>query len=432
MDVPNGDRSRAVLIGTSRFANSNLPALPAVRRNLSALSRALTDPTSGILPAGNCDVVLNPDSPDAFMRRLRQAAGQAEDLLLVYYAGHGLRHHRREDDLYLTVQRTDPDGLDGSAVEFRWVRDVVAESSARARLLILDCCYSGLALERMSVDSLEERELTVVGTSVMAATPKNKRAHSPAGEQYTAYTGELLGVLENGSPLAGQPLTVINTHRLLRAALAKKDLPQPVLRADNTSGEILLRRTTSVAENHAELELLAPVEQTAPVREVPLGLQYAMELGVGVLGFVCVFSWGWSIGALYSLLMFGVDESTTEFAGAELVSTLVTALALSAFFVIRSWWRRIPLVPRFSDTTKPELASLVLVCIGVAVSAVTSLPDAKTGFDKATTQMLTVAVVTTAITWVAIFGQALLRRLRSSPQRSEVSEEILDDERPNP
>ena len=39
-------------------------------------------------------------------RRLRQAARQAEDLLLVYYAGHGLTAGRRHE-LYLALRDTD-------------------------------------------------------------------------------------------------------------------------------------------------------------------------------------------------------------------------------------------------------------------------------------------------------------------------------------
>jgi hypothetical protein len=243
MYLPNGELSRAVLIGTGDFQSPDLPQLPAVNNNLFGLFQALTDPETGILPESRCTIVQSPDSPDSFMQRLRRSVNEAEDLLLVYYAGHGLRHERR-DDLYLAVRQTNPSGLDGTAVEYEWVRDAIADSPARTRLLILDCCYSGLALDRMSAAGVDGHDIEVSGTSVLASSPRNKQSHSPAGERFTAFTGELLTLLRNGPSLAGQPLTVLNAFRSIKAGLTKRELPSPILRSDDTSGQVLLRKQT--------------------------------------------------------------------------------------------------------------------------------------------------------------------------------------------
>jgi hypothetical protein len=267
MYLPKGELSRAVLIGTSDFQNPDLPQLPAVNANLFALFRALTDPETGILPEQNCEIVQSPDSPDSFMRRLRRSANEAEDLLLVYYAGHGLRHQRR-DDLYLTVCQTNPDGLDGTAVEYEWVRDVIADSPAKARLLILDCCYSGLAVDRMSGTAIDVRELAVSGTSVMASSPKNKQSHSPTGDRHTAFTGELLKLLADGSPVADRPLTVQNAYQSIKAGLAKRSFPLPTLRSDDTSGQMLLRRQPKPPKPVAPPVQVRPVAQPAPPSQV--------------------------------------------------------------------------------------------------------------------------------------------------------------------
>ncbi|HEX4705792.1 MAG TPA: glycohydrolase toxin TNT-related protein [Pseudonocardiaceae bacterium] len=242
--LPDPDLSRAVLIGTSTF--DRLPNLPAVRNNLTDLSTALTDPDSGILTATNCSIMDSPETATGFLRRLRTITRQANDFLLVYYAGHGIRHDTR-DLLYLAVQDTDADGPEGTAVRFDSVREIIEDSPARTRLLILDCCYSGMALGAMAGGTTDPRELTVSGTAVITSSSKNKISHSPQGDRLTAFSGELISLLTNGSPIPNEPLTVLTAFRSLTAALATRGLPEPKLKLTDTSGDILLRRPTKLA-----------------------------------------------------------------------------------------------------------------------------------------------------------------------------------------
>lgn len=240
--LPNPALSRAVLIGTSDFERvDRLPSLPAVDNNLIDLRRALTDPICGILTRRNCPFVDSPDSPASFLEQLRRAANQAEDLLLVYYAGHGLRHPTK-DLLYLAVRQTNPDLLSSSAVCFDDVRETIEDSPARTRLLILDCCYSGVAIGAMSDGAVSPRDIEVSGTSVITSSPRNEISFSPPEDQHTAFTGELISLLTNGSHLVDEPLTVRVLYACLRAALANRQLPLPQMNSRNTSGDLLLRR----------------------------------------------------------------------------------------------------------------------------------------------------------------------------------------------
>lgn len=237
--LPDRGLSRAVLIGTSDFARSDrLPALPAVRQNLTELLDALTSADSGILDPEHCVLIDTPRWPADLMGRLQLGAQQAEDLLLVYYAGHGIRHET-DDELYLSVRETDPDGLDWTAVPFRWVRQTIENSPARTRLLILDCCFSGLAIGSMSDGPIDVR---ISGTCVITSSPRNKISHSPPNERLTAFTGELISLLIQGSHVAGEALTVQVLFRGLVAAMANRKLPEPKMRAGDLSGDLLLRR----------------------------------------------------------------------------------------------------------------------------------------------------------------------------------------------
>ena len=87
MRLPDPQRSRLVLIGTSTYADKNLPDLPAVGRGIAGLKAVLTDPVHGVVPGTYCDVLADRRDISLIGRRLTTAASKAEDLLLVYYAG---------------------------------------------------------------------------------------------------------------------------------------------------------------------------------------------------------------------------------------------------------------------------------------------------------------------------------------------------------
>ncbi|WP_051791757.1 caspase family protein [Amycolatopsis jejuensis] len=203
--LPDPGRSRAILIGTSDFESDLLENLPSVHNNLSDLRSALSDPQTGVLGWDQCHVVDNADSPASLTKRLRRFSRQAEDLLLVYYAGHGIRDERH-DRLYLTTRETDPDEPETTGVSFDTLRGAMESSFAETRLLILDCCYSGMAIGAMSDSRLDPRQIRIRGTTVIASSPKNRVSLSPPGERNTAFTGELLSLLTSRSH--GRPLDV--------------------------------------------------------------------------------------------------------------------------------------------------------------------------------------------------------------------------------
>ncbi|PPK67845.1 caspase family protein [Actinokineospora auranticolor] len=273
--LPHRAHSRVVLIGTSDFRHADrLPPLPAVHNNLADLERALCDPETGIVDRAQCTVLDTPDSVTSLMQRLRRPVGQAEDLLVVYYSGHGIRHEHRHE-LYLTVHDTDPAMLAGTAVPFEWLKEAIEDSPARTKLLILDCCYSGLAVGAMSAGE-EVRDIRVAGTSVITSSPGNQISHSPPGDEYTAFSGELITLLRNGSNLPGVPLTVAELYRSLVAAMNRRDLPKPKFKSTDTSSDLLLRRVPeprlpeppSVKPEAAKPEAAGLVAEV-PVAEVP-------------------------------------------------------------------------------------------------------------------------------------------------------------------
>src|SRR4051812_44972508 len=117
MRLPDPARSRAVLIGTGSYRSRQLPDVPVIANNIRGMRTMLTSARGSGLPSRHVTVVPADADQRTVGRALHQAAREAEDLLLVYYTGHGLLGQRRHD-LFLSLADTEPDELGFSAIGF--------------------------------------------------------------------------------------------------------------------------------------------------------------------------------------------------------------------------------------------------------------------------------------------------------------------------
>jgi uncharacterized caspase-like protein len=232
---PDPARSRALLIGASHFAvaGPDLPDIPAVRANLTALRQVLTSPDTGVLRPDFCRVLADPASVDEVGTALSELAATATDLLLVYYTGHGLVDDRGR--LHLALAHTHPHRARWTAFPFELLREEIANSAA-TRVLVLDCCFSGRAIEAMADEQgVLSGQLEVAGTYTLTSTTANAPSHAPVGERYTAFTGALLRALDHADPL-----TLDQIHAVVDRDLTVRNLPRPQRRAVNTAGNLAL------------------------------------------------------------------------------------------------------------------------------------------------------------------------------------------------
>jgi hypothetical protein len=218
-------RSECVLIGVEDYAP--LRRLPAIRRNVARLRDLLTSPEVWGIPGDRLHTVEYPRSAADIQDVVSAAASRATDTLLVYFAGHGLYH----PDEKLLLALPDATGKDDEhTVPWDRLAAVIQQSSASRKIAVLDCCYSGLALNGQAAPP-ELRDVTQAqGVYVLAASQKYEEASAPDDEEYTAFTGELLRVLQDGIPSAapGPEFLDLNAvYQEVREALQKKHRPQP-------------------------------------------------------------------------------------------------------------------------------------------------------------------------------------------------------------
>jgi hypothetical protein len=238
-----------------------------VRNNLAALAETLCSPDIWGLGRDACVVVADPVTAADMLDPVNQLAQQADDCLLLYYAGHGLIDASR-GELHLALVGSDPRRI-YTAVRYENIRDLLLGSRAARRIVIMDCCYSGRALGTMSEPiAAAVDEASAEGTYIMAATPENKTALAPPGARYTAFTGQLLDLVNRGVPGPDELLDLDTVYRHVRDAMRAKGLPLPQKRDRNTAGRLTLVRNRAHRPIQAAEPAQLPTQSTqarAPV-----------------------------------------------------------------------------------------------------------------------------------------------------------------------
>jgi len=228
-----GPETRIVLVGTSRcdLDRDMLPPVPHAERNINHLATIFTNPEICGLDEKCIIKVLDKANANEIIEEIARAAQEATDTLLVYYVGHGL-YGDSENAIYLAAGKTTEGNKAFNAVQINLVRQAIRMSRARKRILILDCCYSGRALEGTlaahSAETTVTPALDLEGTFGIAAVPGNAKALAPPGEKFTRFTGALIDVLEKGCETKEKFLTIEDVFREVERKIWRKgDSPLP-------------------------------------------------------------------------------------------------------------------------------------------------------------------------------------------------------------
>ena len=233
--------SRAVLIGVSDYAYPGYPAIKAARNSLEAMRSALADPALCRWPPGLITMIANPASGADLAVRIAELAERTTGVLLLYYVGHGVLSPRAE--LCLTVPSTHPDWPKPTSLTWETLAELLRTCPARTRLVILDCCFAGRAIEALGADGGQGlADITQVdGVYTLTATTRNGTAHVPPPSQQgtacTSFTGELLELIRSG--IHGGPawLTFNDIYPELRQRLRAKGLPAPSQRGTDSANQ---------------------------------------------------------------------------------------------------------------------------------------------------------------------------------------------------
>ncbi|GLW95110.1 caspase family protein [Actinokineospora globicatena] len=129
----------ALLVANRTYADPGLRALRAPEHDARELAAVLADPAIGdFAVTTELDLTAGATSEaveDFFADRAH------EDLLLLYFSGHGVKDPA--GDLHFATAGTRLDRLGSTAVSAEFVRRQMDRTRARQVVLLLDCCYAG-------------------------------------------------------------------------------------------------------------------------------------------------------------------------------------------------------------------------------------------------------------------------------------------------
>lgn len=227
----------ALLVGVSEY-EPGLNPLPAAVNDLDAMREVLVHPEIGGFSDINVKVLKNPD------RQMVEEAiytlfsdRQRDDLLLLYFSGHGIK-----DDtgtLYLATRSTRKSSngelIIPTAVSSNFIHERMSRSRSKRQVVILDSCYSGAFAEGLSAkdDGMIDirNQLGGEGRAVLTSSSSIQYSFEQNGERLSLYTRFLIEGIKTGEADIDED-DVISVNELHEYARRKVQEAKPEIKPE--------------------------------------------------------------------------------------------------------------------------------------------------------------------------------------------------------
>ncbi|MEV4329070.1 tetratricopeptide repeat protein [Streptomyces sp. NPDC049597] len=260
LTVPSPSNSAAVVVGTATHVlPSGLPSLPQAELSVAAVGDALVGPL-GSFDSGSVHRCVDPPSAADVFRLLPAPGTRRLDVLLFYFAGHGLCGEGDRLCLALPGSVDDVDSAERTSLPVTALFQAMRQVRAEHRVAVLDCCFAGRALDAADAADIH----------VLAAAGRTRRALTPEGHLRTGFTTVLLDLLADGVPDGPEHLDLATLYRRLAVRLPAAGLPAPLQRTFGSSGDLALFRNTAHGTALSEPGLLARARFADQVRTLGL------------------------------------------------------------------------------------------------------------------------------------------------------------------
>jgi hypothetical protein len=255
---PSG--SRLVMVGMNQYLDTELwPNLPAVTANIRDLRSILVKKAYWGIPEQNCQVIANPSEPAEVLEATLHASRLATDTVVFYYAGHGAA---TIDGLILTLSSTTVDNLGWRGIHFSSIRGILHERRAKNAVVILDCCFSGLAHSMSNLSAYLASQIAETSAFMLTSSARDAASLAPPNEPYTAFTAELLKALREGDDECDEFVPIGVVARKIANQLASLGRPIPKFSQTGSGNDLSIVRNAKYSKLQPEPVLDSSHEHT--------------------------------------------------------------------------------------------------------------------------------------------------------------------------
>ena len=191
----------ALLIGVSEYSEGLRPISSAIL-DVEAMRRVLEHPDMGAFD--QVTVLPNPDKgsmekavEDLFANR------QRDDLVLLYFSGHGLKDQKAR--FFLSTRDTGRDQKGNfslaTALAATKLQEYITDSRSQRQIIILDCCFSGALVQGMPIKgefNIQE-ELGGKGRAILTSSSPIEYSFESEDKDLSIYTKYLVEGIETGA-----------------------------------------------------------------------------------------------------------------------------------------------------------------------------------------------------------------------------------------
>jgi len=197
----------ALIIGNSRYRDERLSELNSSIVDAERFAEILADPNVGAFT--HVETLINKThNMIAYAIEKFFSNKQREDLLLLYFSGHGIKSQNGQ--LFLAAEDTSNEALRSTGISANFIKENMSESGSQRQILLLDCCYGGAIVEGaksenvvgQSVNSLLSFQPSGFGRIIITASEAMQYAFDgkrvEGQTQNSAFTNYLIEGLRTG------------------------------------------------------------------------------------------------------------------------------------------------------------------------------------------------------------------------------------------
>ena len=204
-------------------------------------------------PSSRVETLQDMAAPPELARKLVELTKGVQDVLLLYYVGHGMRIPNGQLALALRDTSSNRTLLRHTAMVYKDIADILRGCPAATKLVFLDCCHAELG--NRASDQFQSADIDaepVDGLYCIWASKEWEKARSPISGGLTYFTGAFVNVVRAGIPGKPSQLTIDQIFTELRARLLRANLPEPAQSGIRDAHHWPFARNAAPPETHRD------------------------------------------------------------------------------------------------------------------------------------------------------------------------------------